>query len=320
MNWAAPAYAWLVLLGLPATLLARRMVLWRRQGLLRVAGNRPGESQSRFATLSMAAIFLLIVIALCRPQWGLEMPPQERRGLDILIALDVSRSMLANDVRPTRLAAAKEAIAGLLRRLQGERIGLIAFAGSAFLVCPLTTDYDTFASVLDETVSDSLPLGGTFLAGALAEARRAFVATEAHRKVLVVISDGEDHGSDVAAGAMTLRGAGITVHSIVAGTAAGGPIQLSGGEFLKNRQGAVVRSRSRPESLQALAKAGGGSQFDLATDPKALERLYAAGLPSQDNQEIPGTRQQLAERFQLPLAMALLLLLIEPFISRRRTT
>ncbi len=248
------------------------------------------------------------------------MPPQESRGLDILIALDVSRSMLANDVRPTRLAAAKEAIAGLLRRLQGERIGLIAFAGSAFLICPLTTDYDTFASVLDETVSDSLPLGGTSLAGALAEARRAFVATEAHRKVLVVISDGEDHGSDVAAGAMTLRGAGITVHSIVAGTAAGGPIQLSGGEFLKNRQGAVVRSRSRPESLQALAKAGGGSQFDLATDPKALERLYAAGLPSQDNQEIPGTRQQLAERFQLPLAMALLLLLIEPFISRRRTT
>ena len=319
MNWAAPAYAWLVLLGIPAVLLVGVAASRRRQALRKLTGRAVGPPAYFWsAFLPPALAFLLVAAALCRPQWGQVTLPQQSSGLDILVALDVSRSMLADDLRPTRLAAAKAAVAGLLSRLQGDRVGLVAFAGSAFLVCPLTSDYGTFAAVLEETGSDTIPLGGTALGGALVEARRAFGATDGRGKFLIVISDGEDHGGDVAAAAQALRDAGVTVHSVAVGTPAGGLIPLSGGEFLKNRQGALVKSRVRTEPLRQLATTTGGQLFDLAADPKALDVLYTTELVAQERREIRGTHQQLAERFQWPLAIALFLLLIEPFIGRRQ--
>jgi len=266
--------------------------------------------------LLTACACLLVIAALCRPQWGAETLPQQTRGLDILIALDVSRSMLADDLHPTRLAVAKQAIAGLLPQLQGDRIGLIAFAGSAFQVCPLTVDYASFGAVLADTGVDSIPLGGSSLAAALSEAGRAFAGSVGGGRVLIVVSDGEDFGSDAAAAGAALRNAGVAIYGVAAGTPSGGLIPLPDGEFLRDRSGAIVRTRLQPATLQAIA--GGGRVVGLAADAKALDTLYATELRGRESREIRSTRTRLAERFQFPLALALLLLLVEPFIGGRR--
>lgn len=320
MNWAAPAYAWLLLLGIPAAILIRRAIVRQRQDLSRLTGvgrRLPASLRIRplLSILISTVAFLLAIAALCRPQWGQVTVQQQSKGFDILIALDVSRSMLADDLPPTRLAAAKDAVARLLPHLQGDRIGLIAFAGSAFLVCPLTSDYSTFGGVLAETGTDTIPLGGSSLASALVEAKRAFGQTQGQGRFLIVMSDGEDHGSDVAAAAQALRDAGITIHSVAAGTLPGGLIPLPQGGVLRNREGAIVKSRLQKEPLLMLAATTGGSQHKLANDPETLVKLHAV-LPAADQHDIRRTRKQLAERFQLPLALAIFLMLIEPFVIR----
>jgi Ca-activated chloride channel family protein len=324
MNWADPASGWLVLLGIPAAILLRRAVVRGRQAMRQLTGDGavppvgPARARQRVAFLLPAAAFLLLIAALCRPQWGHVAVERQSTGLDILVALDVSRSMLADDLPPNRLAVAKRALQGLLPKLPGDRIGLIAFAGSAFMVCPLTSDYGTFDAALAETGADTLPLAGTRLAAALIEARRAFGEGEGRGKFLIVISDGEDHGGEVAAAAEALRGAGVTVHSVAVGTPAGGLIPLRAGEFHRNREGAIVSSRLHAEPLRVLATATGGRLFDLAADARALNTLFDTELAGRKRRELRGTRQQLAERFQLPLALALFLLLIEPFAGGRR--
>ena len=318
MNWAAPVHAWLLLLAIPAVILCRRAAAQRRLAIARLAadGAWPGPAASRRRSGFLLAIsFLLLVAALCRPQWGEIRQVRETRGADIVVALDLSRSMLADDVAPNRLAAARQALAGLLSALRGERIGLVAFAGSAFLVCPPTGDYGIFEAMLAEAGPDMMPLGGSALAGALREARRAFETAEG-AKFLILISDGEDHGADAAAAAADLRRAGIIVHGVAVGTPAGGLIRLPGGDFLRDDGGAIVSSRARPEALSAIAAAGGGRLLDLAHDRRALVALHSAEM-STGKSPATTARMARAERFHLPLAVALLLLAIEPFLGRR---
>jgi Ca-activated chloride channel family protein len=314
MNWAAPEFAWLLLLALPLAYLIWRERDWRRQARLALGAPAPEHfrRQRLVAALRVSAL-LLMVVALCRPQWGEVVVRQESRGLDILIALDVSRSMLADDLHPNRLAAAKTALRGMLEHLRGDRVGLIAFAGSAFLVCPLTSDYAALAEAIASTDGASLPLGGSSLVGALTEARRAFTASDGRDRHLIVISDGEDNGGDLAAGAHALRAAGIQVHGVAAASAAGGLIPQGHGDFLKDRNGAIVRSRLHVETLRALAT---GELFDLAADPGALDQLQRTRLAGGQRGDLSQTRRQLAERYQYPLALAVLLLLLEPGIAR----
>ncbi len=330
MTWAAPAYAWLLLLALPALLLLRwarsqRQAAWRQ---LSDAGEVPGGSAWR-AWLPFV-VFLLLVTALCRPQWGQVAMARQTLGRDLIIALDVSRSMLADDLAPNRLDNAKRAIAGLIPHLRGERIGLIAFAGSAFLVCPLTSDYATFAGALAEVGPDSIPLGGSVLTGALNEAGRAFgnssigKNSQAHGKVLIVISDGEDHGdansntngeSELTQAAQTLRATGVSLHSVAAGTRMGGLIPLPGGAFLKNRAGDIVTSRLQTAPLNAIAPEA--QTWALSAGPQVLAKLYATHASTWEKHDSSATRPIPAERYQFPLTLALLLLLVEPWLNRR---
>lgn len=314
LHWAAPAHAWLLLLALPAWILLRRAARERRRALALFTAE-PSPVPARLSGILYAIAFALLVTALCRPQWGQVAVEQQGRGPDILVALDVSRSMLADDLAPNRLAAAKAAVAELLARLRGERIGLIAFAGSAFLVCPLTTDYATFAGVLAEAGPDAIPLGGTSLAGALAEARRAFGARKEGGGVLILISDGEDHGE--APDAATLRRAGIVVHAVAAGTPEGGLIPLAEGAFLRDGQGRIVKSRLHTAPLQSLAAGTGGRLIDLAAQPHALRALYGTGFASPRGQGPRAHRVLPVERYQVPLALALALLLVEPLLRRK---
>lgn len=320
MNWAAPDFAWLLLLLVPAATLLHWSAA-RRQRDLRLlleqavlSHSRPQGIRRRLVLATAA--FLLIVAALCQPQWGEVYSQRQDKTLDLLIALDVSRSMLTDDLQPNRLRRAKTAIAKLLSGLRGDRIGLIAFSGSAFLVCPPTSDYSTFAGVLAESGPDLLPLGGTSLANALREAERVLAVTQG--KSLIVISDGEDHGGEALAAATALRKMGVSVHVVAVGSDSGGLIPLPGGEFHKDRQGTLVRSRLNGEMLRDLAQAGGGRRFDLATQPDALETLHAIALETEEKHARSNTRRQLTERFQIPLALALIMLLLGPFFSGRR--
>ncbi|UFS69552.1 VWA domain-containing protein [Geomonas sp. RF6] len=261
---------------------------------------------------------VLIIAALCRPQWGAVAETRQAKGIDIVIALDVSRSMGADDAVPTRLAAAKEAVADLVAGLIGDRIGLIAFAGSAFTVCPLTSDYALFNSVLSDAGPGTIPLGGTSLAAALEEAARAFPPREGGGRVLVVISDGEDHGPDPAAAAARLRQEGILICPVAVGSLQGGLIPEEKGTFHKDRRGMVVKSRLEPASLQRIAAAGGGKVVELEKGARQLAALYRTELSSLEQKTSATTRQRIRERFQIPLTLAVGLLAAEPLLGFRR--
>jgi Ca-activated chloride channel homolog len=316
VHWAEPAYIWLVLLSVPATIL---IVLARRrqiQDMRRLTGG--GTAAPRFPfwkAVIYAMAFLLFVAALCRPQWGEVDVRQQSRGIDIIVALDVSTSMLADDLAPTRLTAARGALMRLLPLLRGDRIGLIAFAGSAFMVCPLTRDYDTFANTMRDVDGNAVPLGGTSLTPALMEAKRGFSAADQRGKVLLLVTDGEDQDVDAAgvlAAAETLRTEGVTVYGVAVGTPSGSLVRFANGEFLRDRQGVLVTSRLHEDALDRITKATGGRRVDLASELTALNTLYIAELSGMDPGNILATRRQLVERFQIPLALALLLLLLEP--------
>lgn len=313
MEWGAPGYLWLLLAGAPLFLLALGSA--RRARLLRqeLTGGRQEKVAHLLPWGVAAAAMMLLVAALAGPRFGEE--PRERlaQGGDILFLLDTSRSMLTRDLGQSRLDAAKEAVRKATAGLKGERVGLVAFAGSAFLVCPLTTDYALFDQLLKEAGEETLPLPGTSLAAALKEARRALQGEGGEPKVVVLLSDGEDHEGEYAAAARALDAAGARLYAVAAGTLPGGLIPLPGGGVQKDRDGSLVLSRLRPETLRQAAQAGGGGMVDIAALPGLL-----ATLPLQKSSAKPAaSRQTTRERFQIPLALALALLCLEPLLLFR---
>ena len=318
MLWAAPEYGWLVLLLIPLFFIARRAKHERQRNLhlLGFCDDRHKAPYRWIPTCCRVAAFLLVIIAICRPQWGGETEQQEVKGIDIIIALDVSRSMLADDISPTRLSAAKKGISALSGRLQGDRIGLIAFAGSAFLVCPLTSDYAAFRQVLNETDNSTIPLGGSDLSGIVKEVRNGFVGTETRSRLLILVSDGEDHGGAAAAAAGQLRESGITICSVTAGSDKGALIPLAGGDFLKDRKGAIVRSSADPGILQLFSPVN----VRLDASGTMIGRLFDDVRPSLRQNATTRKHHRQRERFQIPMSAALLVLAIDAFFRNRRQT
>ncbi len=320
---ADPAYGWLVIPVIVAFLLALRAERNRRNDLLRLAEPQfhaplaPEQPAGRrWASLLLPLLCMLLLVAvLMRPQWGTIEEQETIVGLDIIVALDVSRSMLADDLVPSRLAVAKKGVTQLLDKAAGDRIGLVAFAGSAFLVCPLTADYALARQMLAELDPDSIPKGGSSLAAALTEAQPAFRGTSPGGRVLVVVSDGEDHAGGIASGLERLRRDGVTVIAAQAGTPEGGVIPLPGGDFVKDRAGAVVKSRATPDTLQRLTTAFISLNADGNGLKPLIERARAKGRESARQRH----RQRLADRFQYPLAAALVLctIMLLPRSGRR---
>lgn len=316
MQWGAAEYGWLLLLLFPACFLTVQAERLRQTNLDRLGCHDARFSRIRRMALLLcsAGLYLMLVAALCRPQWGVLPQQQESQGVDIMVALDTSRSMLADDLPPTRLAAAKKAVAALSERLQGDRISLIAFAGSAFTVCPLTSDYDAFRQVLDETGSDTIPRGGSDLASIGKELLSAFPGTAARSRLLILVSDGEDHGGASAPLAARLRENGITICSVTVGSDEGGIIPLPGGSFLKDRDGNVVRSRANAATLERFS----GRNVRLDAAGESLLQLYRQIRPQLLQRTITNSRPLPVERFQLPLALALLLIFLESVCVVRR--
>ncbi len=319
VHWGAPWHAWLLYLALPGLALAIIGLRARRVNERRLA---TGERLSPVFSLPPLLAFLaclLLIVALCQPQWGRVEVRDQAKGVDIVFVLDVSRSMLADDVSPTRLIAAKQSIGDLLARLQGDRVGLVTFAGSAFTVCPLTLDYAGFSSALEAAGPEVQPLGGTSLPSALREAIRAFDGQSERQRFLLVISDFEDHVGYLGELATEFGKQGIQVHGLSVGTTDGGLIPLAGGDFVRDGNGMPVRTRTRRDVGESLVAPTGGSLFDLSMGAQVLNDLYADSMMNGDRREISRTRQAMAERYQWPLALALVLLLIEPLMVRKAT-
>jgi Ca-activated chloride channel family protein len=336
MRFASPALLWL-LAALPALALGR---LWsagrRRRALRRYAGG--AEFSARFerqvsphrrATKALLLYIGLaaLVVAAARPQWGTRLETVERRGSDVMIVLDTSLSMAAEDLAPRRLDLARHEIDQLLQRLEGNRIGLVTFAGQASAACPLTVDDAAVRLFLEAQDVRSSAVPGTALADALRVALRALgdppPDSALRTRAIVLFSDGEDHEGGVDEVLAELQRAGVAVHAVGCGTTRGGPIPLAderGGEagYKTDREGRVVTTRLDEAVLERLAQETGG-RYHRATASGIEVDEIARALTALDEHEFGATlRSRYEERYQIPLALALVALVAESLVGDRR--
>lgn len=330
MKWGAP-YLRILLLLVPAAAmffwLARRM---RRKALERFAGSRligeiAGSRDERKVSLKrwvFVAALLFAVLALMRPQYGYGWREVRRQGLDILIALDTSKSMLAQDVLPDRLERSKLAITDLVKELEGDRIGLIVFSGTAFLQCPLTVDYSGFLLSLKDVGVDTIPVGGTSISNAIYTAISSFEGAKGKHKILIIITDGEDLEGGVEKAVMKARAEDVMISCVGIGSPEGDliPVRENGGTvFLKDPRGNVVKTRLNEDVLESIAVSTGGMYVRSTGAEFGLDLIYEKKLSGLEKQEFESRMEKLyRERFQIPLGIALLLFLLEPVIGDRK--
>lgn len=304
---------------------ARKRTLERfaQRGLLEGLASSVDMRKKRLKAMLVVASSLFLFLALMRPQWGFNWQELKRRGLDILIAIDTSKSMLTQDVKPNRLERSKLAVRDLIKRLKGDRIGLIAFSGSAFLQCPLTVDYNGFSLALDSLDTETIPKPGTSISSAIREAIKGYEGGGKKYKVLVIITDGEDHEGDPLRLAEEAKQEGIRIFCIGIGTKEGEliPVRDESGAtaYLKDKSGNVVKSRLNEDLLQRIALTTDGSYVRASATEFGLDLIYQERLIKMERRELEEKMvKRYNERFQIPLGLALILLLIEPLIGEKK--
>jgi Ca-activated chloride channel family protein len=277
-------------------------------------------------------VFCLVVLATCvalsRPLGSMRMEETERRGLDILFAIDTSRSMLTPDVKPDRLTRAKLAVEDLLDRLNGDGVGLVAFAGEAFLQAPVTTDYDAFRETLEALDTNTIALGGTDIASAIRLSESTLAMRGDTQKVMVLITDGEDLGGDAMLAAQSAAQKGMVIFTVGVGTESGELIPVpdgaGGARFVKDPSGNFVRSHLDADMLKRIAAATGGVYVPLGPQGQGVVNLYDQKLKElAQHQHADRQVAVYAELFQWPLAAASGFLILEWLLGvavRRRAT
>lgn len=277
-----------------------------------------GERERRVKQVLLSLSFFLIALALMRPQWGYRQQEIKRRGLDIYVAVDTSKSMLAQDIKPSRLERSKLALTDFVKHLKGDRIGLIAFSGKAFVQCPLTLDRSGFLLSLQELDTDTIPRGGTSISSAIRKAVEGYPEGPKKYRALILITDGEDHEGDALKAAEAAKKEGIRIFCIGIGTPEGELIPVENG-FLKDKSGAVVKSRLGEDTLKKIALATGGTYVRASSREFGLDLIYREKISEMEKRELEGRMAiQRRERFQVPLALAFLLLSIEFMIGNRK--
>ena len=335
LNFGAPSWLW-ALLTLPALLALfvwaevqsnRRLVRLIQTPRLRqqLAGVANAfRRRLRFALLGLGLLGLILAAAM--PRWGFETRETHRRGLDLVVIADVSKSMLATDLAPDRLTREKLAVQDLIRQLQGDRVGLVAFAGTAFLQAPLTIDYDAVLDSVSELDTDLIPRGGTNLGGAIDLAMEAFGKNEAGNRAILLLSDGEatvdgEQASGVEA-AKRAAAAGARLYTVGFGTPEGSLIPLGGaskGEFVRDEDGKIVRSRLDEPGLTDIARAGNGFYVRFTAGESAMHTIIEDGLSQLKAGEIDArTARRPIERYEWPLAGALVCLGLGILVGERR--
>ncbi|MBI5799965.1 MAG: VWA domain-containing protein [Verrucomicrobia bacterium] len=263
------------------------------------------------------------VLALARPQWGFTWEEVSQKGLDIVVAIDTSRSMLAADIAPNRLERAKLAAVELMKLAKNDRLGLVAFAGSSFLQCPLTLDEEAFRQGVAALDVNIIPQGGTAIAETIQTALAAFKDGDNH-KILVFFTDGEDHEAGVLEAAQAASAKGLRIFTIGIGTATGELIRVADAkgklDFLKDDGGNVVKSKLNETLLQQIAGAANGFYLNLR-GANTMDVLYERGLAPLPKSEFNAKlMQRHHERFYWPLGIAIVLLVIEMFLPEQKKT
>lgn len=319
---------WLLAVPLAAALIAA-LVVQRRRGSARRAFAEPalleriapGASHARQrlkASLVVIAV-LFLGLAAGRPQVGTKLGIVRREGVDLMVAVDVSASMRARDLRPDRLEKARREAMSLIGLLDGDRVGVITFAGAAFVQCPLTLDYGAASMLLSAIEPGTIPTPGTALGEAIRTAVRAMETRPDRAKVLVIMTDGEDHGSDALDAAREAAEAGITVYTIGLGSTAGEPIPegAGAGGYKKDRGGQIVMTKLNESILIDVAAATGGRYF-RATDTERELSIIEEEISKMEQGELESRMYAYyEERFQFPLAFALAVLALEAFLPDR---
>jgi Ca-activated chloride channel family protein len=290
----------------------------------RLRGQLAGAVSIARRTLKAAlilAVFGLVAVALARPQMGFIQREVKQRGRDVVIAIDTSRSMLATDVAPSRLARAKLVAQDLLRLVLGDRAGLVAFAGSAFLQAPLTLDYNAVLTSLEELDTTVIPKGGSNIAEAIRVAEQAFGKGEGQTRALVILSDGEELDANGIAAAKRAAALGVRIFTVGIGSGEGSLIPLrtedGGSDFVRDTAGKPVQSKLDEKRLKEIAEAGGGFYEPLSTD--AARMIFEKGILKLEQADtgILSARQPI-ERYQWPLSLAVALLAIWLILGDRR--
>lgn len=329
MQWGHPAmlqalWFWLFLA------LACFALLRRREQKLRTMADagaltrltpawRPERLQQRL--FCWLAALLLICLALARPQWGSRWEEVKRRGLDILVVMDTSRSMLAEDLKPNRLQVAKWAVRDLVQQLHGDRIGLVNFAGVSYLQCPLTIDYAAFLMTLDDVQVGSVPRGGTDIPHAIHTALDAFRKQSEGERVLLILSDGENHERQPSSLLEDVKKAGVRIYAVGLGTPEGEllPAPESQSGFQKDASGQVIKSSLHEDELAQWALATGGAYVRAVPGDTGVERLFREHIKDLARAEGESKLLKVHEdRGGWFLAGALLLLLGEVSIAELR--
>ena len=261
--------------------------------------------------------FAFFVIGLARPQIGAKLAEHKTRGAEIVICLDVSNSMLAEDYSPNRLDRAKLAISRLTDRLKDDRIGLILFAGSSFVQLPVTTDYVSAKMFLGSIDTGSVPVQGTAMGDAIFTAIRSFSAQSEKSRVIIVISDGENHEDDPVAAAKEAAENGIRVYTVGVGSADGQPIPFEG-SLMKDKDGEIVVTRLDEETLRKVAEAGNGAYVHAGGDEFGLNPIIEDVRRMEDEEFGSVVFEEYDEQFMYFFGIALFLLVIEMLIGERR--
>ena len=321
---------WLLLL-LPFLAAFFAWALWARRRALAHFARSPlaekltrnlsrGRQVGKLVLLGLGTFFA--ILALTGPQFGTQLEMAQRKGVDVMLVLDVSRSMQAEDVKPSRLARAKYQIRGLLDLLRGDRVGLVVFAGKAFVQCPLTTDYGAVELFLDVLDAGAIPVQGTAIGDAVQLAVRSFEEGEGQHKAIVLFTDGEDHVGQPLAAAQTAAAQGVRIFALGLGTPDGEliPTEEEGGgvSFHKDKRGQYVKTRLDESTLQDMALETGGDYFRSTLGGAELDALYGQ-IAEMDQREIGSTRlTRYQERFQWPLLLALCCFFAEAFLGDAR--
>jgi Ca-activated chloride channel family protein len=265
--------------------------------------------------------FILLVIAAARPQYGSKLEEVKKKGVEVIIALDVSNSMLAEDIKPNRLERSKQAIERLVDQLDNDKIGLIVFAGDAYTQIPVTIDYISAKMFLSSVNTEIVPKQGTSLGAAINLGIRSFSPSNTESRTMVIITDGENHEDDPLTAAEEAKRAGVIIYTIGIGSPEGSPIPITTGgrtDFLKDREGNTVVTRLDEKILQEIALSTGGKYVRASTSVLGLNEIYSE-IGRMKKIEMDGkTFAEYNDQFQYFAGLAGLLLLIELLVMERK--
>jgi len=262
-----------------------------------------------------------LIIALARPQYGSKLEEVRKQGVEVIIALDVSNSMLAADIQPDRLTRAKQAISRLVDNLNNDKIGLIVFAGDAYTQIPITTDYISAKMFLSTIGPDMVPKQGTAIGAAIRLASKSFTPGEGKSRAIIIITDGENHEDDPVSEAEEAAKAGIVIHAIGIGSSEGVPIPVASGgrsDYLKDQDGTTVITRLDEDILKKIAVTGGGNYIRASSTSIGLDEIFR-DIRKMDQSDLESTMYtEYDDQFRIFAALALILIIVEIIIMDRK--